>query len=74
MKTNYYLIGFENNDTWKPPCLYLGGGVDSVLITADDFDSAKIFASIVSARKKLKYLSVKYNDYKWYIIHEQNED
>ena len=64
----FILMGFEFNDLWKVPDLFIHENEHGILMTTDEWDSAETFETIELAEYKREYLQENYSDYTWYIV------
>ena len=65
--TEYILVGWEFDNSWKNPEIYKGES-NETLITVDDFENATTFNDFQKAWETKIYLQETYNDIKWYVL------
>ena len=75
MTLEYYLMGLEDNNIWKPPTFFIKED-DGIMVEASDYiDEATEFTEI-EAYCMRRYLQEYYGGYTWYLVKtnkKQNE-
>jgi hypothetical protein len=68
MKMQYYILGYEYNNTDNTPDFFMKVSNNGILVTTTNLKDARCFNDISGSEEMLFLLKQAYNDYNWFIL------